>query len=297
MQKITPFLWFDHNAEEAANFYVSIFENAKVGSVARYDEAGAKVSGRPAGSAMTVPFQLRGQDFIALNGGPMFKFTPAISFFVYCAADGIDRLFRKLSQGGEILMPLDKYPFAEKYAFFQDKFGVPWQLMLSPDQSNIAPCLLFVGKDLGKAEAAVKFYTAVFKNAGVRHLVCYGKGEPGQEGTVKHSTFLLEGQEFMAMDGAGPHAFMFNESVSFVVNCETQQEVDGFWERLSAGGQEVQCGWLKDKFGVSWQVVPTLLAKLLQDKDAQKSKRVMEAMLRMKKIDMGALQGAYDRAK
>jgi predicted 3-demethylubiquinone-9 3-methyltransferase (glyoxalase superfamily) len=158
-QKITPFLWFDNQAEEAVNFYTSIFENSKIGSAARYDEEGSKAAGRPKGSVMTVAFQLVGQDFVALNGGPVFKFT---------------------------------------------------------------------------------------------------------------------------------------EAVSFVVNCESQKEVDHFWEKLSAGGEEVQCGWLKDKFGLSWQVVPTVLSEMLQDKDAQKAKRVMAAMLKMKKIDIAELRRAYE---
>jgi len=158
-QKITPFLWFDNQAEEAVNFYTSIFKNSKGGNATRYDDEGSNASGRPKGSVMTVPFQLEGQDFVALNGGPMFKFT---------------------------------------------------------------------------------------------------------------------------------------EAVSFVVNCETQKEVDHFWEKLSAGGEEVQCGWLKDKFGLSWQVVPTVLTEMLQDKDPQRAQRVMAAMLKMKKIDIAELKRAYE---
>ena len=159
MQKITPFLWFDDKAEEAANFYVSLFKNSNIGDIARYDEAGAKAAGRPKGSVMVIEFQLEEQEFVGLNGGPHFKFT---------------------------------------------------------------------------------------------------------------------------------------EAVSFVVNCETQPEVDEFWAKLSEGGEEGQCGWLKDKYGLSWQVVPTVLSKLLKDKDPKKSKRVMEAMLQMKKIDIQILKRAYE---
>jgi predicted 3-demethylubiquinone-9 3-methyltransferase (glyoxalase superfamily) len=161
MQRITSFLWFDSQAEDAAKFYTAIFKGSKIGGVSRYDEEGAKAAGRPKGSVMTVAFELDGQEFVALNGGPMFKFT---------------------------------------------------------------------------------------------------------------------------------------EAISFVVNCETQKEVDHFWEKLSAGGQEVQCGWLKDRFGVSWQVVPTVLSEMLQDKDPEKSKRVMAAMLKMKKIDVDGLKRAYGNA-
>jgi predicted 3-demethylubiquinone-9 3-methyltransferase (glyoxalase superfamily) len=159
MQKITPFLWFDNQAEEAANFYVSIFKNSKVNSVTRYEEEGAKAVGRPAGTVMTVEFELEGQKFVGLNGGPHFKFT---------------------------------------------------------------------------------------------------------------------------------------EAVSFVVNCGAQDEVDYFWEKLSEGGQESQCGWLKDKYGLSWQIVPTILAELFKGKDAEKSQRVMQAMLPMKKIDIATLKQAYE---
>ena len=158
-QKISTFLWFDNQAEEAANFYVSIFEDSRIAGITRYDEEGAKAAGRPKGSVMTVAFELNGQHFTALNGGPIFKFT---------------------------------------------------------------------------------------------------------------------------------------EAISFVVHCESQQEVDHFWEKLSAGGQEVQCGWLKDRFGVSWQVVPTVLIEMLQDKDPDKSKRAMSAMLKMKKLDIDTLRKAYE---
>jgi len=159
-QKITPFLWFDTQAEEAVKFYTSIFKNSKIGSTTRYNEEGAKVSGRPKGSVMTVEFELAGQEFTALNGGPLFKFT---------------------------------------------------------------------------------------------------------------------------------------EAISFVVNCETQQEVDDFWEKLSAGGEKSQCGWLKDKYGLSWQVVPTVLIELLQDKDPAKSQRVMHAMLQMRKLDIAKLKQASEQ--
>ena len=161
MQKITPFLWFDNQAEEAVNFYVSLFWNSKIVSVTRYDEAGAAASGRPKGSVMTIAFKLHGQEFVALNGGPVFKFT---------------------------------------------------------------------------------------------------------------------------------------EAISFVVNCKTQKEVDRLWEKLSEGGDKnaQQCGWLKDKYGLSWQIVPTVLGKMLQDKDPKKSERVMKAMLQMKKIEIAGLKKAYE---
>jgi predicted 3-demethylubiquinone-9 3-methyltransferase (glyoxalase superfamily) len=142
------------------------------------------------------------------------------------------------------------------------------------------------------AEEAMKFYTSVFKNSKIGRVTLYPEGSPGPAGTVMVGTFQIEGQEFIALNG-GP-AFKFTEAISFVVNCETQDEVDEYWKKLTAGGgKEVECGWLKDRFGLSWQIVPTILAKLMADKDPEKGKRVMQAMLKMKKIDIAGLQRAY----
>jgi predicted 3-demethylubiquinone-9 3-methyltransferase (glyoxalase superfamily) len=144
-----------------------------------------------------------------------------------------------------------------------------------------------------KAEEAMNFYVSIFKNSKIVGVSRYGEGGPGPKGTVMTATFQLCGQQFIALNG-GP-AFTFSEAISFFVNCETQQEVDELWEKLSKGGEEGQCGWLKDKFGLSWQIVPSVLGELLQDKDAEKSKRVMKAMLQMNKIDIKALRQAYEQ--
>ncbi len=291
MQKITPFLWFDNNAEEAANFYVSVFGDSKVGTITRYGEAGPA----PAGTVMTVEIQLEGQKFTALNGGPHFKFTPAVSFYVACeTAEKVDALWQKLSEGGSVLMELAKYPFSEKFGWVADKYGLSWQLNLASFPQKISPCLMFVGEQNGKAEDAMKFYTSQFNNSSIDRLERYAPGEGGTEGAVKHGVFSLDGQKFIAMDGGTNHPFTFTEAQSFVVDCKTQDEVDEFWQKLTAGGQESQCGWLKDKYGLSWQVTPAILIEMLQDKDAEKSKRVMEAMMQMSKIDIPTLQRAYD---
>jgi predicted 3-demethylubiquinone-9 3-methyltransferase (glyoxalase superfamily) len=152
---------------------------------------------------------------------------------------------------------------------------------------KITPFLWFDGK----AEEAMKFYTSIFKNSKIGSVSRYGDAGPGPKGTVMSATFELEGQKFMALNG-GPQ-FKFTEAISFFVNCETQQEVDELWEKLSAGGQKSRCGWLKDKFGVSWQIIPTILGELLGDKDPAKSKRVMQAMLQMDKIDIEGLKRAH----
>lgn len=153
---------------------------------------------------------------------------------------------------------------------------------------KITPFLWFDNQ----AEEAVNFYASVFKNAKVGKITRYGKAGPGPEGSVLTASFELEGLEFTALNG-GPH-FKFTEAISFQVSCETQEEVDYFWDKLSEGGEIQQCAWLKDKFGVSWQVVPTALPRLLGDPDAEKANRVMQAMLQMKKIEIAKLQEAYD---
>src|ERR1700737_4473684 len=154
MQKISSCLWFDDNAEEAVNFYTSIFKNSKIGSVARYGEEGPGQKGR----VMTMTFQLDGQEFMALNGGPHFTFSPAISFFVNCETQPeIDELWDKLSEGGTVLMELDTYPFSEKFGWVADKFGVSWQLNLASRTQKIAPFFMYVGKHHGKAEEEIQF--------------------------------------------------------------------------------------------------------------------------------------------
>jgi predicted 3-demethylubiquinone-9 3-methyltransferase (glyoxalase superfamily) len=143
-----------------------------------------------------------------------------------------------------------------------------------------------------EAEAAMNFYVSIFKNAKAKGVTRYGEAGPGPAGTVMTAAFELDGVEFVALNG-GP-LFKFSEAISFVVNCETQAEVDEMWEKLSAGGKTQQCGWLKDKYGVSWQIVPTALPRLMMDQDPEKSKRVFNAMMKMTKIDLAALQRAYD---
>ncbi len=144
----------------------------------------------------------------------------------------------------------------------------------------------------GNAEEAMKFYTSIFKNSKIGGVQRYGEGGPGPKGSVMTGTFQIEGQEFMVLNG-GPH-YKFTPAISFFVNCETQAEVDELWEKLSAGAETMQCGWLKDKFGLTWQIIPKALGELLGDKDPQKSQRVMKAMMKMIKIDVEGLRRAYE---
>ena len=284
-QKITPFLWFDGKAEEAMNFYTSVFKNSNI--IMTMPGADGKV--------MTGTFQLNGYEMMALNAGPMFSFSPAVSFFVTCESEQeIDGLWSKLSSGGSVLMELNKYPFSEKYGWLQDQFGVSWQLSISDTSQQISPSLLFVGDQKGKAEEAIQFYTALFPGSGVAHIERYGDEDQDPTGTVKYASFSLNGQEFSAMDSSMAHEFTFTPAISFFVKCETQPEIDSYWDKLSEGGEKQRCGWVRDRYGVSWQIIPPILGKFLGDPDKERSKRVMDAMLQMDKIIIADLERAYN---
>ena len=296
MQKINPFLWFDDNAEEAVNFYISVFSDSKIKTTTRYNEESANAAGRPKDSVMTVAFNLFGQPFVAINGGPVFKINPSVSFFVNCKTEKeVEELWNKLSDSGKILMALDKYPFSEKYGWLQDKFGVSWQLIISPGEieQKIIPSLMFTKDVTGKAEEAINFYTSVFNDAKPGSFFRFEEGQkPDKDSSVAYADFTLERQQFAAMDGGHMHDFSFNEAVSFVVNCKDQKELDHYWDKLSAVPQAEMCGWLKDKFGLSWQIVPTILGELLGSKESGKSQRVMQKVLQMKKLDIDTLKEA-----
>lgn len=297
MNKIIPNLWFDNQAEEAANFYVSVFKEGKVGNILHYTEVGKEIHGQEPGSVMTVDFELFGQQFSGLNGGPVFKFTPAISFMLNCESkEEVDEFWQGLSQdSNKILMPLDKYDFSERYGWLEDKFGVSWQIGLfeNSGEQKITPSLMFAGEKVGKAEEAINYYASVFKNAKVGSIFRYGPGqEPDEEDSVMYSEVTLEGQKFAAMDSAREHDFTFSEAISFIINCDTQEEVDYYWGKLSAVPESEQCGWVKDKFGVSWQIVPTRLNELLALPDEEKAKRVFAKMLKMKKLNIAELENS-----
>jgi len=189
-------------------------------------------------------------------------------------------------------MRLNKYPFSELFGWVQDRFGVSWQLNLAGRSQRITPFLMFVGKQHGRAEEAIKFYVSLFKNSSVGKIERWAAGESEPEGTVKHARFSLHEQPFMAMESGRDHHFTFTPAISLFVSCETQKEIDYFWEKLSAGGEKERCGWLKDKFGVSWQIIPTILGELLGDKDREKSDRARQAMLKMRKLDIKKLKQA-----
>lgn len=250
-QKIVPHLWFDKEAREAASFYTSIFKNSKVTNV-------NKIYDTPSGDCDIVSFELSGQQFMAISAGPLFKFNPSISFLVVCKTkEEVDNLWARLSEGGKVLMEIGEYPFSQRFGWAADKFGLSWQIILDdghhPYKHKITPTLMYVGNVAGRAEDAMKFYASVFPDSRVGDIARYPAGmEPEKEGTVMHGAFILGNQEFFAMDSAGPHEFNFNEAVSLMVYCKNQEEIDYFWKKLSADPKSEQCGWLKDKYGVSW---------------------------------------------
>jgi len=295
MQTITPHLWFDKEAKDAAKLYTSLFKDSKIKST-------TTLHNTPSGSVDLLTIQLIGQEFRLINAGPLFKFTPAVSFLVACETkDDVDTLWKELSKGGTPLMELGEYPFSERYGWTQDRYGLSWQIMFMGGreiEQPITPTLMFVGEQCGRAEEAVNFYASVFHHAEVGHILRYGKNDgPDKEGTVKHAGVSLEGESFAVMDSAHRHNFTFNEAISFMVHCNTQEEIDYFWSKLSADPKNEQCGWLKDKFGLSWQIVPTLMDQMLGDKDQTKLARVTEALLKMKKFDIAKLKEAYGQGR
>lgn len=298
-QKIVPHLWFDREAKEAAKFYCSVFPDSKITSI-------TTLYNTPSGNTDIVLFEFWGYKFQAISAGPLFQFNPSISFMVNFdpsqdkeARQRIDEVWVNLMEGGKALMPLGEYPFSERYGWVQDRYGLSWQLIYTNPEGEerplIIPSLLFVGDIYGKAEEASDFYLSVFKNTKRGTIARYPSGmEPDQESMVMFTDFKLEGQWFSAMDSAREHGFNFNEAISFMVFCKDQEEIDYYWNKLSAVPEAEQCGWLKDKYGLSWQIVPAVMDKMMQDQDPEKIDRVTQAFLKMKKFDVATLQRAYD---
>jgi len=294
MEKITPHLWYDTQAREAGDFYASVFPNSHVKNVTTLDNT-------PSGSVDIVDVEICGQEFTLLSAGPLFKFNPSISFLVACETkEEVDALWQKLSEGGTPRMPVGAYPFSEHYGWTDDRYGVAWQLMYAsgrPIEQKITPVLMFTESQAGHCEDAIRFYTSVFRDAEERGFNRYGAGEePDKEGTVRFGQFQLEGQQFAAMDSARTHGFAFNEAISLQVHCDTQEDIDYYWNRLSADPKSEQCGWLKDKYGLSWQIVPTAMGAMLATKNPRKLAAVTAAFLEMKKFDIAKLQAVYDKA-
>lgn len=281
---ITPNLWFEGNAPEAVEFYTSVFDDGKIVSTTNYphskEEGLADFQLDLAGKPLVIEFEAAGQKFAAINAGPEFKPTPAISFFLNFdpsrddnAREHLDAMWAKLSEGGEALMPLQEYPFSKHYGWIKDRFGYSWQLILTnPDgdpRPFIVPSFMFCGPVQNQCAEAMEYYLSVFKDSkkGVTSLYEEPNGTV-EKGSVMFADFMLSNQWFAAMDSGGPQPFTFNEAISLQVDCVDQAEIDYFWDKLSADPASEQCGWCKDKYGVSWQIVPAKMGELMQRPNA-----------------------------
>jgi predicted 3-demethylubiquinone-9 3-methyltransferase (glyoxalase superfamily) len=270
-------LWFDGKAHEAAAYYKSIFPDFTA------------ISENP----LAVNYRMGGRRFMHLNGGPGFPINSSISFFVNLEEEEeIQQIWDKLSEGGQVLMPLNTYPWSPKYGWCADRYGVNWQLMKNnTSRTAVLPALMFCQENSGKAEEAIRFYTSLFPNSSIIELSRYEKGEPDVEGNIKYAQFELNQLPFTAMDSSGPHAFTFSEGVSFIVTVDTQEEIDFYWNSLiGTKGSAGKCGWLKDAYGLSWQVVPSCLGKFMSNPAT--APKATYAFLQMSKFDIAALEKA-----
>ncbi len=298
MHKITPHLWFNTQAKEAAEFYTTVFPDTVITNI-------TTLSNTPSGDAHLVSFSIAGQPFMAISAGPLFKPTPAISFFVNIdpskvanAEQEVDRLWGKLIEGGKPLMEIGAYPFSKRYGWVEDKYGVSWQIILTNPEGDarpyIVPSLMYVGAVAGRAEEAIDFYCSVFTDS-VRGITArYPAGmAPDKEGSLMYADFRINDTWFAAMDSAHDHKFSFTEGVSLIITCDTQEEINHFSDKLSADPAAEQCGWVKDRFGVSWQISPAVMGEMMQHGTPEQVARVTQAFLPMKRFDIKTLEAAY----
>jgi len=275
-QKITPNVWFNGNAKEAVEFYVAAFPDGKVGTTSYYPHEGlADFQEGLAGKELTIDFEICGYQLTAINAGPEFTPNPSISFTINFdpsrddeAETHLNELWQKLIDGGKALMPLDTYPYSKRYGWVVDRYGVTWQLILT-DQAGeprpfIIPTLLFSGAHTNQAKEAVEYYLSIFQNTKPGMMSYYEEPTgPAKKGSLMYGDFMIENQWFAAMDSGVEQDFTFNEAISLVLLCKDQAEIDAYWEELSTAPEAEQCGWCKDRYGVSWQVVPANMGELM----------------------------------
>jgi predicted 3-demethylubiquinone-9 3-methyltransferase (glyoxalase superfamily) len=280
-----PCLWYDEEAKEAAEFYCNVF-NGKI----------------TADTPVVMNIDLFGQKLMLLNGGPQFKKNASVSLMVICETEEeLQTYWDQLTEGGIVLMPLDSYSWSKKYGWIKDRYDVTWQLFLGEKQSEqkIIPTLMFIHENNGKAMEAMKLYTKTFPDSRIGNILRYGDGseghEPGEPSDhIQHAHFEIDGYDFFCMDNSYDHAFDFNEGISIVVMTDDQQQTDRYWNALtSGGGRESMCGWLKDPYGLSWQIVPKRLIQLMNGSDQEKAYKVVQAMMKMQKIIIADLENAY----
>lgn len=295
MERIVPHLWFNDNAKEAVNFYRTLFDDSKM-------MLEQKLDGTPSGeNAAYYEFTLAGQLFGALNGGPHFTFNPAISISVNCETiEETEVLWQKLIEGGRALMPLEEYPFSKLYGWVEDKYGLSWQVIYTEGfeyEQKITMQLMFSGHMTGKANEAIKYYTDLFKDGVIGDIHEYEEGQAVQEDAkISHANFSILDTEILASDNGTQTDYTFNEAISLMVLCVTQAEIDYYWEKLSADPEAEQCGWLKDKFGVSWQIVPANMNELMSRGTQAQIDAVTQEFLKMKKLDKNHLERAWELA-
>ncbi|AHF15466.1 VOC family protein [Niabella soli] len=280
---IYPCIWMDGTAREAAGFYSGIFPATKI----------------TADAGIVTTIECSGQKMMLLNAGPQFQPNPSVSFLIANESEAeTERLYTALAEGGIALMPLDSYPFSKKYGWVKDRFGITWQLYTGEKGNTdqyFTPTLMFVNQQNGRAKEAIAFYTSLFPNSKTEGIMEYPQGGEDTAGNVQHAQFSINNYTMACMDSSLAHQFNFDEGISIVVECSTQQEIDKYWNTLTAdGGAESRCGWLKDKFGLSWQIVPVQLGQLMGKGEPEKSQRMMNALMQMDKLDIAALEAAYN---
>ncbi|SEA62872.1 VOC family protein [Pedobacter hartonius] len=276
---IYPCLTLKGKVAEAADFYIQSFGEGKIIQT----------------SPFVILIELSGQKIMLLNDGPSSSPNASISFMVVSeTAEETELYWNRLTGGGKVFMPLDSYPWSVKYGWVEDKFGVSWQLYTGSKNDfpqKFSPSLMFTGANAGKASAAIHFYTDLFPQSQIEGVMEYSEGEGDTPGFVKHAQFRVKDFVVMAMDSSADHGFAFNDAISLVVNCNTQAEIDQYWQQLTAGGgKEIACGWLVDKYGVSWQIVPEKLGTLISDQE--RGQRVMNELMKMKKLVIADLENA-----
>ncbi|CAM3481827.1 VOC family protein [Elizabethkingia occulta] len=279
---IFPCLWCNGDAKEAAEFYCQVF--------------GGKIT---VDTPVVINIELFGQKLMLLNAGPQFEKNPSISFLINCASEeDVQHYWDMLSEGGMALMELDSYPWSKKYGWIKDKYGTTWQLYFGETQEQkMVPTLMFMHKNNGKAMEAMEFYTSTFPESKIEGVLKYKDGDENGENpeNVQHAHFVINNYMLSCMDSSFDHKFDFNEGISLVTMTNDQKETDHLWNTLiSGGGRESMCGWLKDQYGVSWQIVPKRLIELMNDSDPEKSQKVVQAMLKMQKIVISDLEAAYN---
>jgi Uncharacterized protein conserved in bacteria len=290
MQKIVPYLWFDTQAFEAAEFYISLFENSKITNK-------MTLYSTPSGEVQTVDFELAGINFAALSAGPYFTFNPSISLMIACESEEeVDRLYNSLIIGGRELMPLGEYGFSKWYAWISDQYGLNWQIMLVDDinvHQKIRPSFLFGLEVCGKAKEAITYYESIFKDSKMGNISYYSNGEANDpRAVINYSELELYNFEMVFMDHGYGGESTFNEAFSFMIQCVDQAEIDYYWDKLSYEPEVEACGWVKDQFGISWQIVPAMMSEIMSNGTEEELNRVTKAFLEMKKFDIEALEHA-----